>query len=433
MNGKLDGKSGEGEMKLLSDTLTLKRISYLKAINDLLIVLEGGKSSKTKIKTMKRNLYSIVILLFLFASCSSTRNSIANTPKDIALLSSIKKLDKSPADTALRNNLSNQYNNASKIHLNNIDVYSTLMEPGKWNKIIREYQALQHLSGVINSSSNAAKFLNVPSYEADISAVKEKAAADYYAMGIDYLNNNDKQSSRDAYRAFKESQDYVAGYKDTKRQMDLAYQGSILNVIVNPVTDNSYYYNNTGFNRFGNSFNNDYLQRSLVRDLGGDYTRNSFERFYTDWEAQRANVQPDIFVDLIWQNLDIPQPYTSRYTRNVSKQIEIGRDTSGHVTYQTVSGTLSVTKKYFTATGDLGSRITDAATRNNIADRRYTAQFNWQQEYASYRGDSRALSGNDLALLQNTNFQVPSKQDILNELYQRIYPQVKNGIHNAVR
>ncbi len=386
-----------------------------------------------KTKTMKRNLFSILILLFLLASCSGTRNSIANTQQDMALLTAIKKLDKNPSDTSLRNNLSSLYNSASKIHLDNIDVYSTLMEPDKWNKIIKEYQALQHLSEVINSSSNVAKLLEVPAYAADIEVAREKAAAEYYSMGIDYLNNNDKQSSRDAWDAFRQAQDFVPGYKDTKRQMDIAYQNSVLNVIVNPVTDNSYYYNNTGFNRYGNSFNNDYMQRSLVRDLGGDYTKNSFARFYNDWDARRANIQPDIFVDLTWVNLDIPQPYTSHYSRNVSKQIEVGRDTSGHVSYQTVTGTLSITKRYFTAIGDLESRITDAVTRNNISDRRYTAQFDWQQEYATYRGDSRALSGNELALLNNNNFQVPTKQDILNELYQRIYPQVKNGIYNTVR
>lgn len=382
---------------------------------------------------MKRNLFSIIVFLFLLASCSSTRNSIANTQQDIALLTAIKKLDKSPSDTSLRNNLSSLYNNASKIHLDNINVYSTLMEPDKWNKIIKEYQALQHLSEVINSSSNATKLLEAPTYAADIEVAREKAAAEYYSMGMDYLSNNDKQSSRDAWYAFRQVQDFVPGYKDTKRQMDIAYQNSVLNVIVNPVTDNSYYYNNTGFNRYGNSFNNDYMQRNLVRDLGGDYTKNSFARFYTDWDGRRANIQPDVFVDLTWVNLDIPQPYSSHYSRNVSKQIAVGRDTSGHVSYQTVTGTLSITKRYFTAIGDLESRMTDAVTRNNISDRRYTAQFDWQQEYATYRGDSRALSGNELVLLNNNNFQVPTKQDILNELYQRIYPQVKNGIYNAVR
>lgn len=382
---------------------------------------------------MKKNLYPLILLLFLFASCSSSRNSIANTQEDIALLTAIKKFDKNPSDTGLKNNLSFLYENAAKVHLDNIDVYSSLTEPDKWAKIIKEYQALQHLSGVINSSASAKKFLKTNTFDAKLEVVKENAAANYYNIGMNYLNNNDKQSSREAYYAFKQSQEYVPGYKDARRQMDNAYQNSVLNVIINPVTDNSYYYNNAGWNSYGNSFNNDYMQRSLVRDLGGDYSKNAMARFYTDWDAHRANIDPDLLVDLTWVNLDVPLPYTSQYSRNVSRQIETGRDTSGHIFYQTVTATLYVTKKYFNATGDLESRITDADTRSTTDSRRYTAQFNWEQEYATYRGDSRALSGNDLVLLNNNNFQVPAKQDILNELYQIIYPQVKNGIYNSVR
>lgn len=383
-------------------------------------------------KKMKKNLFGLAILLFLFASCNSTRNSIANTQEDIALLNAIKKLDKNPSDAGLKNNLASLYDNAEKIHLDKIDVYTTLTEPGKWDKIISEYQALQHLSGVINSSANAKKLLRTDTYDAKIEVAKGNAASDYYNKGIS-LNANDKTSSREAYYTFKKSLEFVPGYKDAERQMKNAYQNSIVNVIVNPVTDNSYYYNNAGWNNYGNSFNNDYLQRNLVRDLGGDYSKNAMARFYTDWDARRANINPDLVVDLTWVNLDVPQPYTSQYSRNVSRQIEIGKDTSGHVRYETVTATLYVTKKYFTATGDLESRITDAATRNIEDTKRYTSQFNWEHEYATYRGDSRALDGNALALLNNRNFQVPIKQDILNELYQRIYPQVKNGIYNSVR
>ena len=108
---------------------------------------------------MKKNLYGFILLLFLFASCSTTRNSIANTQEDIALITEIKKIDKNPSDTILQNKLNSLYENAAKIHLDNIDNYSTLAGPEKWWKIIKEYQALQHLSGVINSSANAKKFL----------------------------------------------------------------------------------------------------------------------------------------------------------------------------------------------------------------------------------------------------------------------------------
>jgi hypothetical protein len=380
---------------------------------------------------MKRYLY-IFLVAILLSACGSSRNSVANTPQDKALISAIKKLDKDPSNTAIQNTLSDLYKDATKVHLDNIEVYETLNDVEKWDKIIREYAALQKVAEIINSSSSAKKFLKIPSFIAEAEIARQNAAADYYNLGLNYLNENDKESSRRAYYAFQKATGFVPGYKDAKRQMDQAYQNSILNIVINPVRDDSYYYNTIGRNRFGNSFNNDYLQRNLVRDLGGN-TTNSPARFFTDLDAQRLRLAPDWIIDLTWVNLDIPQPYTQQYNRVVNKQIQIGSDTANKPVYKNVSATLHITRKYFTAVGDLECRITDYQSGNNINLNRYSSQVDWQQEYATYSGDSRALSNVDEAILNNSSYRLPRKEDILNELYQKIYPQVKNGIYNFVR
>lgn len=380
---------------------------------------------------MKRYLY-IFLVAILLSACGSSRNSVANTPQDKALISAIKKLDKDPSNTAIQNTLSDLYKDATKVHLDNIEVYQTLNDVEKWDKIIREYAALQKVAEIINSSSSAKKFLKIPSFIAEGEIARQNAAADYYNLGLNYLNENDKESSRRAYYAFQKATGFVPGYKDAKRQMDQAYQNSILNIVINPVRDDSYYYNTIGRNRFGNSFNNDYLQRNLVRDLGGN-TTNSPARFFTDLDAQRLRLAPDWIIDLTWVNLDIPQPYTQQYNRVVNKQIQIGSDTANKPVYKNVSATLHITRKYFTAVGDLECRITDYQSGNNINLNRYSSQVDWQQEYATYSGDSRALSNVDEAILNNSSYRLPRKEDILNELYQKIYPQVKNGIYNSVR
>ena len=381
---------------------------------------------------MKKYLY-IIIASTLLSACGATRNTIASTPEDKALLSAIKKLDKKPNNVDIQNSLRELYNDATKVHLDNIEVYQTLTDVERWDKIIREYRALQEVAGIINSSSAAKKYLKIPSFNAETQVAQQNAAADYYNLALDYLNNNDKESSRYAYYAFQKAYGFVPTYKDVQRQMDLAYQNSILNIVVNPVTDNSSYYTNIGWNRYGNSFNNDLLQRNLVRDLSGNYSKNIMARFYTDLDAERSGINVDWVVDLTWINLDIPQPYTQLYNRDVSKQIEIGRDTANKPVYKTITVQLHITRNSFTAIGDLECRITDALTKYNVNLNRYSAQFKWQQEYATYTGDSRALSEADLALINNTISQVPRKEDILNELLQKIYPQVKNSIYNSVQ
>src|SRR5690606_6396963 len=105
--------------------------------------------------------------------------------------------------------------------------------------------------------------------------------------------NNDKESARHAYSLFNKSAEMVPNYKDVKRQLSIAKEASTLNIVINPIRDESRYYYDLGSNRFGNSFNNDYLQRNLVRDLGGDNSGNGFARYFTDRDASRNRVNVD--------------------------------------------------------------------------------------------------------------------------------------------
>ncbi len=381
---------------------------------------------------MKKYLYSL-LFVFLLSACGSSRYSKTETPEDKALLTAIKNVEKNPSDSSTRRGLMELYNDAATQHLNNIDVYKTLSDESRWPKILKEYDALVRLNKTVNSSKIASNYVKPISFAAEIQMTKNKAAEDYYNLGMEYLQNNDKESARHAYTLFVKSAQMVPDFKDIKRQLSIAKERSILNIVINPIRDESSYYNSLGRNRFGNSFNNDYLQRNLVRDLSGEYSGNSFARYFTDMDARRSNVNVDWVVDLTWTDLDIPRPYSRQYNRNVSQQIKVGTDTSGKAVYQTVSGILYITQQYFTARGELESRVTDAHTGYNVNLNRYSSTVEWKQEYATYRGDSRALSNQDLAILNNQTIREPRQEDILNELFGKIYPQVKNGLYNISR
>ena len=76
--------------------------------------------------------------------------------------------------------------------------------------------------------------------------------------------------------------------------------------------------------------------------------------------------------------------------------------------------------------------ITDISTRKSIVYNSFREDYRWQEEHANYSGDSRALSASDWRLINNSNYNEPRKEDVLNELYRKIYPQVKNKITYAV-
>lgn len=375
-------------------------------------------------------LATITIISLLLTGCGSSKYSIGNSPELQAMAGLLKKLDKDPENESLKTDIRNAYSSITKNLINNIEVYETLTQPDRWDKILNAYNTLQSMSDVINKSK-ARSFISAPSYAADIQVARQNAAATYYEEGMAAMEIGDKISFRHAYELFAKANNYYPGYKDVRQQMDIAFQESVLNVVVNPVTDQSPFYSQIGPNRFGNSFNSDLLQRSLVRDLGGDYSRNSPARFYTDREAYRANIDVDWIIDIMWTNLDVPYPLTQQFSKKVSKDIQVSKDTSGKPVYKTVYATLYITRRYFTARGELECRVTDAHTRENIDLNRYQATVDWSQDYATYKGDPEALSQYEWQIINNRTV-LPTREGILMELFQKIYPNLRRGIQNLI-
>lgn len=223
----------------------------------------------------------------------------------------------------------------------------------------------------------------------------------------------------------------MPGYKDSKEKMNESYENAIVDVVINPVQDNSFF-NNSGWGNYGYNYSNEYFQQTLLRDLQNDNNSSRYAaRFYTDWQARRENINPDWIVNLILRNMDIPRPMPYTYSRNVSRSIEVGRDTSGHPINQTVYATVNITRYSFDARATMEVQIRDLETRRTISNRSFSDTYQYQQERGSFTGDSRALSASDWNILNNTNYEEPRKEEILNELYRKIYPQVLNNIKNA--
>jgi hypothetical protein len=212
--------------------------------------------------------------------------------------------------------------------------------------------------------------------------------------------------------------------------IDSAKQKSIVKVVISPVQDNSFYYSSSWNN---NSFDitSANLPQQLATDLGGKNGGRYPAKFYTDWLAQRDNVSPDWLVDLTLKNVNIPSPDVYNYTRKVSAKVEDGKDTSGRVIYRTVYATLHIQRRSINASAQMDMNITDPVSRKNILYDNFNDTYNWQQEAASYSGDSRALSNSDWNLVNNHNHQ-PAQQEIINELYRGLYPQIKSRISRAV-
>ena len=378
---------------------------------------------------MKSTLYYIITLM-VFTSCSS-RNYMSRLDDDKTIFDAVKALNKNAGDTGAINALPVLYTYAQDRHLKKIAGYNSLPDLSRWSRIIDEYNTLQKMYDVISESPGAQKLVNPVNYQNSIYNIKQTAAEEYYQKATALSAKDEVSASKEAYLAFKKADQFVPGYKDAKAKMKNAYENAIVNVLINPVTDNSFFFNSSWGN-YGYNYSNEYFQQTLIRELGGTNANRYPARFYSDWEARRENVKPDIIVNLLLRNMDIPGPNTQYYNRRLSNEVIIGTDTSGKAIYKTVYAQMNITRQQFNATVEMEVDIRDANSRNIISNNIYREYYRWQEETATYEGDERALSSEDWRMINSNPYNYPRKEEVLKELYRKLYPQVKNRISYAV-
>lgn len=378
---------------------------------------------------MTRSLPAITLLIVL-ASCSSSKDYLAHRNEDKTLYSIIKQLNKKPGDQLATAALPEVYAQLQQTHISNINNYKNSAELNRWDRINSEYHILQEMYNAIINSSAASNLVSAVSYQKQIDSTKQSAAEEYYQLAMQHYYEDNWMDARKAYGAFKKADNWISNYNGSRLLMDSAKDRSIVTVVINPVQDNSFFYN-SGWSNNGFDLNSANFPQNLMTDLGGKNGGRYPARFYTDWLAQRDNINADWVVDLVVKNVHLPSPTVYNYTRKLSAKVEDGRDTSGKVMYKTVYATLHIQRRSFNATAQMDMRVTDGASEKNILYDTFTDSYNWQQEAATYSGDSRALGNRDWELVNNRYYQ-PAQQEVINELYRGLYPQVKNRIIRAV-
>ncbi len=380
---------------------------------------------------MKRYLLPLIAIVIL-AACGTSKTYLERTDADRALQDAVKKLAKDKNDDDALSALPILYNNIKLERLAKIRSYNNSKDISRFDLLIKEYDALQNAYNAILNNSAAFKVVNPQYFGTELLETKQAAAEFTYSAAESYLAKQNRDDAKRPYTLFKRTDKYVPGFKDSKTKMEEAYESAIVNIVINRIEDNSYFFN-SGWGNTGYNYSNQYFQESLVRELQNNNGYNRYAaKFYTDWDARRDNVQPDWVVDLRLRDMSIPYPITYNYQRQASADVPNGRDTSGKTIYTRVYATINVSRQSFDARAALEMNIRDVKTNRNISFRNFSNNYRWQEETATYTGDRRALSSNDWAMVNNNNYNNPRREDVLEDLYRKIYPQVRNEITNQV-
>ncbi|MDB5191763.1 MAG: hypothetical protein JWQ96_1326 [Segetibacter sp.] len=380
----------------------------------------AGKCGEKKMKVF---FYSLLIASLM--GCGIT-GPLSNTPsQDKDVYQMINKINRDAKSANTPAEVIAAYEKAVATHLSNVDQYKAGGTGKDWERVMEEYTDLNKLADAVAGTPGISS-RTLQGFDVELRLAKDNAVEQLYNEANQYLGENNREASVRALELLQRVNQLKPGYKDANRLVEQAYNTSILNVVINTV---NYYAQSFGY--WG--LNNDYVQQEIARDMRFQLGNDKGIRVYTEQEARSNRIFPNRLVDIAWEELFIPMPQTYTTTRQVSKQIQTGTTEDKKPIYQTVTATVYITQKSVVSRGNLTCSITDPSNNRTILYENFPVNNSWREEYATYRGDSRALGTYELALVNNgSRFRDPSRYDMFNNVFRQVYPQLMNRIRSVM-
>ena len=374
-----------------------------------------------------RKIYTLIsIILFLsVVGCKTASKLYDKGNYDEAVELAVKKLQKKP-DDEMRALLQSAYQYAVNDHENRIHQLSNNTNDLKWEWIYAEYSSLQRLYEAIHRSPEALSIVSPADYSSYLHTYADKAADTRFQRGMMWMDKNDKLSFRNAYHEFEAALQYRPGELTFIERRNEAYENAVINVVVMPMESNRYRF--SSFNNYEiRNFENDIL-RQLQYNNG-----NQFVKFYSSWDANSRNIQPDQLVDFHFNTFDIGRTRDERSTREVSKEIVIKetvyRPDSVVKEYKKVFAKITTTKRTMLSQGNLQINIRDASGRWLWSDD-IRGDHDWCTEFSTYTGDERALSESDKQLVNRREDHPPHEDEITRCIINEINSNMSGRIRN---
>ena len=372
---------------------------------------------------MKPNFYSFIFLctIFLF-SCKSAEKLYNKGRYDEAVMLAAKKLQKKPGNAELLNVLQDAYRFAVNGHESNIRNLANSNSDLRWEHIYSEYQQLQALYEAIRRSPSVYDIVQPTDYSSYLATYKEEAGNARYERGLELMDQDNKQSYRQAYSEFQKALALKPGDLSIKQKMQESYENAVTNVVIQPLNRFGYQYTNYDFDY--RNFNYEIL-RYLNNNKG------QFVRYYSPSEARSGHLKTDNSVEMRFSDVNIGRYRDQRSTREVSKQVVskeiiISKDSVVRE-YTTVKAKIITTIRTINADGLLQATVRDYYDRR-IWNDTYRGEYSWTYSFATYTGDERALSDEDKKLINQREQWPPSNNEIIRIIMEEIQRKAQCGI-----
>ncbi len=366
-------------------------------------------------------LYTCVFILALLASCNSSKRLLEQGAYYQSVMSAVDKLQRSPNNKKSQNALRKAYPLAVADLLNEIKKAKTNAVDMPWSRIADAYQSLNNMYEAINASPMARQVVRNPrEYYRQYAEVRQSAAAEQYEQGEKLLRMNTRDDAKQAYFHFRAADEFQRGYRDVEKKLQDARAAATLTVVVEAVPVPSRFF------KVSAEFFYDQVDKHLRQIMG----RNEFVAFYTEQDARRVGLKnPDQVLRLQFEDFNVGQSRAFQNKETIERDsVNVGEVTLENGTKKPVLGTVKATmivrRLEVLSNGILSMTINEGQRNTRIFRDEMPGEFLWFAEWATFKGDERALSEEQLKLCNSIEMSPPLPQEMFIEFTRPIFGQL---------
>ena len=365
----------------------------------------------------------ILVAILLVVACSSPKNQFEKGNYEKAVQLSIKKLRKKPSNEKQKSILKAAYNYAVQVSTQKITQYQQSNDRFKWDSMITQYRQMQNLYAELLQCPGCLSVVTPVDYQVDLNAALLQGAQAYVEEGLAALNTQTKVGGRTAFNHFAQAKAYQNNYANIDEYLFQAKQlgTEIIGISKIPVASK------------GLEINSAFFLQQLTQALNDLNYR--FAEFYPlNYFTQKANTNgikppvPDQIIDLSFDDYFIGQTYLKETRETVVRDsVKVGEVTDSLGTKFPVYGKVEAELQRFDKTlesgGLLNISIIEPNSNTVLFQQKIPSTYVWENHWARYQGDKRALTEKEIQLTKNKELLPPAPQDLFYAFTRPLFDQ----------
>ncbi|WP_255035842.1 hypothetical protein [Lacihabitans soyangensis] len=373
---------------------------------------------------MKAMKIMILLLSVVLISCSKSGKKALESGKYYeAALQAIDKLRKDSNNDKALEVLPNAYQLAQEDLLRDISRAKLANQQFKYERVVDDYAKLNELHDKIEKCPSCRKVVSPDSYFREYEDAMELAATERYEFADAILRKGTIDAGRSAYDNFSELARYAPNYKDVNAKIEESLFVGSYHVVVEQPNINSKMY----------QYSNDFFRGKVDEFLQTNRRLNKFIRFYQPAEAKQLKLNPDHVVRLEFIEFVVGETNLKSEKINVTSKDSVKTGTAkiggkNVDVYGLVNATVTRNHKSVRSRGLLSMEIYDYKSKKVLLRDQLPGEFIWDNKWASFNGDERALSKLDLEAVKFKEEMPPPAQQLFIEFCKPIYDQFSTRI-----